>query len=635
MTLIVHCLLWVCLLAAPVLAADPPEAPFESVEFASDRWEKSGATLAEHLGRPSLCGTATLKDVVFENGVIEVDIACVPGRRGYPGVVFRIQSEGENERFYIRPHRAPFYNDAFQYAATFNGETCWQLYNGPGATTAGAIPAGQWNRLRLEVKGEQARVFFNEMTQPVLVIPHLGHGASRGAIGVTTFNDGASYFSNFRYRADDTLVFPPAPTVTERPGAITRWEVSQVYQASQFDSDLLLATPDLPQPEWRPVAAEPDGTVNLSRACRRDGAAPAAVLARTTLRAAAPRTMKLGLGYSDAVYVFLNGRLLFSGNSAYTSRDPSFLGILGPFDTVYLPLSAGDNELTLLVVEAMGGWGFLCLDQDAVFSAPGVAAAWATPRRFVTPESAVWDAARGVLYVSNYSGYTRAVMQPGLEFISTVSADGRILERVWIDGIKNPTGLAVVGDRLFAVGRQALVEVDIPGRAIVARHPFPQPVLPNDVAADASGRLYISDSAKNAIYRFADGRMEAWFADPRLGRPNGLCVAGGRLVVGGVASGGLLTVDLETKEFRPWVTLGEGVVDGLCALPDGGLLVSHNEGRLFRVRADGAVERLLDATTAGWNIADFAYVPERRLMVIPTFADDRVVAYTVPLEDRR
>ena len=46
MTLIVHCLLWVCLLAVPVLAADPPEAPFESVEFASDRWEKSGATLA-------------------------------------------------------------------------------------------------------------------------------------------------------------------------------------------------------------------------------------------------------------------------------------------------------------------------------------------------------------------------------------------------------------------------------------------------------------------------------------------------------------------------------------------------------------------------------------------------------------
>jgi len=47
------------------------------------------------------------------------------------------------------------------------------------------------------------------------------------------------------------------------------------------------------------------------------------------------------------------------------------------------------------------------------------------------------------------------------------------------------------------------------------------------------------------------------------------------------------------------------------------------------------VERLLDSTTAGWNIADFAYVPERRLVVIPTFADDRVVAYTVRLEDRR
>ncbi|HOT01076.1 MAG TPA: hypothetical protein PLY66_08720, partial [Acidobacteriota bacterium] len=102
MTTAYRLVFWFCLLAGIGLAADPPEAPFESVEFASDRWEKSGATLTEHMGRPSLCGTATLKDVVFENGVIEVDIACVPGRRGYPGVVFRIQSEGENERFYIR-----------------------------------------------------------------------------------------------------------------------------------------------------------------------------------------------------------------------------------------------------------------------------------------------------------------------------------------------------------------------------------------------------------------------------------------------------------------------------------------------------------------------------------------------------
>jgi sugar lactone lactonase YvrE len=618
------------LLLAPVPAADPPDTAFETIDFASDRWEKIGATPAEHLGRPSLCGTATLKDVVFENGVIEVDIACVPGRRGYPGIAFRIQSEGENERFYIRPHRAPFYNDAFQYAATFNGETCWQFYNGPGATAAGTIPVGQWNRLRLEVQGGQARVFFNDMNQPVLLIPHLGHGASRGALGVNAFNDGSAYFSNFRYRADDSLAFPPERPVEMRPGAITRWEVSQVYKAGQFDTDLLLATPDLPKPEWRPVAAEPDGMVNLSRVCRRSGAEPAAVLARTTLRADAPRTMKLALGYSDVVYVFLNGRLLFSGNSAYTSRDPSFLGILGPFDTVYLPLQAGDNELALLVVEAMGGWGFLCLDGEAVFTAAGVTAAWATPRRFLTPETAVWDAARQVFYVSNYSGYTRAVQQPGLEFISTVSANGEILERVWVSGVKNPTGLAVAGDRLFAVGRQALVEIDIPGRAIVARHPFPQAAFPNDIAADSGGRFYISDSLKSVIYRFADGRMEEWLADPRLARPNGLCVVGGRLIVGSAAGAGLLAVDLETKAIQPYAALGDGIVDGLCALPGGALLVSHNEGRLFRVRADGTVERLLDATTAGWNIADFAWVPEKRLVVIPTFADDRVVAYTLP-----
>ena len=42
----------------------------------------------------------------------------------------------------------------------------------------------------------------------------------------------------------------------------------------------------------------------------------------------------------------------------------------------------------------------------------------------------------------------------------------------------------------------------------------------------------------------------------------------------------------------------------------GGLLVSHNEGRLMRVAPDGRVTTLLDTTAIRVNLADFGYAPE-------------------------
>jgi hypothetical protein len=73
----------------------------------------------------------------------------------------------------------------------------------------------------------------------------------------------------------------------------------------------------------------------------------------------------MALGYSDEVSVFLNGRILFEGKSAYRFRDPGFLGIMDvENDAVYLPLRKGANELVLAVSEYFGGWGFICRLRD-------------------------------------------------------------------------------------------------------------------------------------------------------------------------------------------------------------------------------------------------------------------------------
>ena len=83
------------------------------------------------------------------------------------------------------------------------------------------------------------------------------------------------------------------------------------------------------------------------------------MFARSVITASRAQRMKLVFAYSDRVHVFVNGRLLFAGDSAFQSRDPSFLGIasLGP-DAIYVDLRPGPNEIVLAVSEKFGGWGF-------------------------------------------------------------------------------------------------------------------------------------------------------------------------------------------------------------------------------------------------------------------------------------
>ena len=48
---------------------------------------------------------------------------------------------------------------------------------------------------------------------------------------------------------------------------------------------------------------------------------------------------------------------IYSGSNFYRSRDYRYLGTIGWFDKVYLPLEAGENEIWFAVTEAFGGWG--------------------------------------------------------------------------------------------------------------------------------------------------------------------------------------------------------------------------------------------------------------------------------------
>jgi len=602
------------------------EARGETIAFTPDRWDLANAKVVDHLERQALMGAALLKDAEFEDGIIECDIAMKAGVRSYPGILFRIQSMEEYERVYLRPHRSPLYDDAVQYIPAFHGVDSWQLYNGPGITSSAVIPTERWVHMKIEVLGTQARVFLDNAPEPVLVIGDLKRGKTKGGLGLTTMADGNSFFSNFSFRRDRSLSFPPAPLIHQPPGCVLEWELSQPLKRRLLDFDSYPDLKALGVSQWTKVTVTSSGMLDISRTYGRQGTEPDAILARAVIKTEREGMKKFWFGYSDEASIFINGRPVFYGMSAYRYRDSSFLGVVGLYDAVNLPLNKGDNELLIVIGEYSGGWGLIFQDATFIHRAPGVEALWMTGRDFLIPESATFDPGTNAFYVSNWDAYNPS-RGAGKQFISKLTASGEVAARQWVTGLNNPTGLAVWKNRLYAVERAGLVEIDIASAKIVKRVAIPGAGMPNDVAVAGNGDIFVSDSRKNSIFKISGDRVEEWLTGPTIAAPNGICVHKEKLVVGSNGDGCLKAVDLATKKVTTLVNLGVGTIDGIASDRDGNLLVSHNEGRLFRVSADGRGTKILDTTAQQINLADFAYEPGRNMVVFPTFVDSRVAAY--------
>ncbi len=610
----------ILLMLLPVANAAGQATEDEYIGFEDERWVMRNAQVVEHLGRTCLTGFAYLEGVGFEDGIIEVDVA-VDGKNSYPGIVFRMQSEENYERIYIRPHRAGLYPDAVQYMPVFNGIGCWQLYNGEGYTAGVEIPSDEWIHLKLEIKGNQARLYVGGSEEPTLAVGDLKHGLSKGTIGLYGPNGMSACFSNFRYRLGCDSEFDPAPGIATPPGIITDWEISQPFKSSQVDLERTPEAQNLGGVEWHRVVPEADGLVNIARYTGRISRIPDCVFARTYIESDMNRMLNLRFGYSDAVSIFLNGEILFFGNSAYRLRDPSFLGIIGLNDAVYLPLEKGRNELILLVTESFGGWAFICQDADAVVEHESMARIWDVRLKLRMPESVVYDRKRDALYVSNY-------FNEGKEFISKMKTDGSIEELEWVTGLNRPTGMCIFEDRLFVVDRSGIVEIDIGKGEISSRLQIPEAGFINDISVDSSGNLYVSDSRKNLIYRISGGEPVVWIEGGEISSPNGLTVDGEKLIVGNSGDASIKSVGLSDRKIETIAVLSPGsVIDGLKTDGRGNYLVSDFNGKVFLISPDGDRTLLLDTTVPQLYCADFEYIASKDLIVIPTLYENRVMAY--------
>lgn len=616
-------------LLTAAVSAQQKEEGFTPVAFDNTHWSLEGAKVQQYQNRTALNGAAMLKDLQFQNGVVKVDIFTSTKRRSYPGVLFRFLSPTDYERVYIRPHRSGLYPDTVQYVPSFSGIDSWQLYNGPGFTSIAEIPSETWFTLTIDISGSQAKIFVGDQPQPSLVITDLKHGIRKGMIGLSGNVDNLSFFSNFRYKINpDTPVASMTAETENIPGIIRDWELSKPYKELELTFDEYTA-PDTNKMEWQKVQAERNGMLDISRflTVEQIPVEPARIYARTTIHSDREQIRRFLFGYSDIVRIYFNGRIIFSGDSTYRSRDLSFLGIVGLFDSVYLPLKKGDNELIFAVTEQMGGWGLMCRDADETVQDSSLSLEWKLNKTFKIPESAAYDPDEKTIYVSNYDAYNRSFVE-GRQSISKISLDGKVIDLNWSKGLFNPTGLTIYNHMLYAVERTGVAEIELMTGKIINRFKCENAVMLNDITIAKDGTVFVSDSIGAKIYKIKDGVSEVLLASPELAGINGVLAGEGKLFVLTNGDGCLKEISLENKKIQTIAELDANTLDGLQFDENGNFMLSKYDGRLYRVTSDGKITRLLDFTGPETYISDFFYDKNEKRLIMPTFLDNSLMSYT-------
>jgi hypothetical protein len=241
--------------------------------------------------------------------------------------------------------------DAIQYTPITNGSLNWQIFTGEGFEAPAKFPLGAWMHVRVEIYDGSAQVSIDGKL--ALSIPELKNGKVGGAIGFAGLM-GGTYYSNIKVEPIAGYQNPaPKPAVKPLPdGIVATWQVSEAMtQADAFARVEARRWTGIP---WHPIRVETNGVANLSKAGP-DGDDTHSFIARFSLASAGPTSIPMRFGFSDDVRIYLNGVPLYEGSDRQNSRDYRFLGHVGFWDTVYLPLKAGANDVTFVVTDPTNG----------------------------------------------------------------------------------------------------------------------------------------------------------------------------------------------------------------------------------------------------------------------------------------
>jgi hypothetical protein len=140
----------------------------------------------------------TIDGLEFANGVIEAEIAGAPapgapeGARGFVGIAFRLQNDMTTyDAFYLRPTNGRAEDqERRNHAAQYISHPDWPWFRlrkeSPSKYESYVdLMPGVWTKIKIEVRGERARLYVYGQEQPTLIVNDLKTGAQRkGAVAL-------------------------------------------------------------------------------------------------------------------------------------------------------------------------------------------------------------------------------------------------------------------------------------------------------------------------------------------------------------------------------------------------------------------------------------------------------------------
>jgi len=322
-----------------------------------DAWDTIGVVPVQMTYKGKEClfiknGTIVAKGIDLRDGIIEADVS-FPQERSFPGFGVRMQDRKNFEYFYVRPHQSGN-PDATQYIPVINGDGGFQLYYGEGYNNAYSFKSNEWHHMKIDLHGLQAEFYIDDT--PVIKVKELLTGWKTGKIAVIA-GGGSMYIANMKYTPRENSVPTPKPIPENgKDGLVTKWQVSNVINKSLFEKQYRLTSEVKKKLRWTTQRSESSGIINLARF----GTVTETnntIVAKLIVESSSEQIKEVSFGFSDDVTVYLNDKVLYYGTDKFMSRDYRFLGTVGFFDKLFLPLKKGTNELWFVTSETSGGWG--------------------------------------------------------------------------------------------------------------------------------------------------------------------------------------------------------------------------------------------------------------------------------------
>jgi hypothetical protein len=154
---------------------------------------------------------AVLPNTDFQDGIIEIDLTGEPGpgaaegARGFVGIAFRVAPDQSRfECIYLRPTNGRAEdqvrrNHSVQYISIPGFP--WQLLRKDFPEKYESyvdLVAGEWTKVKIEVRGEKTRLYINGAQQPTLLVNDLKQGMSKGSVALWIGTGTIAHFSNLR-----------------------------------------------------------------------------------------------------------------------------------------------------------------------------------------------------------------------------------------------------------------------------------------------------------------------------------------------------------------------------------------------------------------------------------------------------